>query len=240
MVEEGHVKTEEFVMEYYCNKPGCVKHATSFCPTCTSLGIPRDKSSFCSRKCYAQNWQMHKKRHVPSVNGSYGNINEHPKPDARADEQIMRSLTPPEKKELDRYPIGCINKLLSAKRLVLRRSIAINALDITHNSEWWKACAQKVKDAFIKYPPYKFYMIGDMVIRIYGTCVYNDGLVGMHAVSCQKRYMTELIGGIPLDGNEELVEIENWDCASSQLIGKTRGAAEIFFDPLSWELLVRG
>ena len=46
-----------------CAAPDCTVAATQRCPSCKELGVPEADSSFCSKACFQQAWEVHKLTH---------------------------------------------------------------------------------------------------------------------------------------------------------------------------------
>jgi hypothetical protein len=58
---KGETNAVTAASRYKCT--ACGKPASMKCPTCQKLGLPKGMSSFCSQKCFKENWSTHKALH---------------------------------------------------------------------------------------------------------------------------------------------------------------------------------
>lgn len=173
-------------------------------------------------------------------------------------------LSDVEREELRARPVGSIHQELPPEHLALRRGIARKLFEIVKTTPWWSERPAAVRDAYERYPPWKFYRSDSGAPRrVYGVCEYGDGSCGLHAVTAHFLWVNDIVGGIPLsEASGGLIEADTWsesertiidtcggaisrmagtpsagDTAAGMSVGSSSTAPGIFYDPCGWLLL---
>jgi hypothetical protein len=132
-------------------------------------------------------------------------------------------------KEMKEHPIGTINSPLPLERLNLRKQFSKETFENVKSSEWWNSRPEKVKEAFERCPPYKFYVTSSgSIIRVYGIIEGEE--IRYHIVSAHIGFVNDVIGGME---GKDLIEVENWKDEHIFRIGIC-GCPSVFFDPCGW------